>query len=181
MLFARHGETDYTAAGRLQGWLRVPLNAEGERQAEALAHLVAELGVRRIVASPLLRAWRTASVIAASLQLPLRPDPRLRERRWGSLEGRPRTERIEPFPEDVEPLTEFRARVSEATTELLRDLPGDDLLLVSHSGVLRQIGRVLGVEEPGWSLPTGGLCRLVRADGRWQRRPILPRSPGPER
>ena len=36
---ARHGETDWNAAGILQGWLEVPINDLGRRQAYELVAL----------------------------------------------------------------------------------------------------------------------------------------------
>lgn len=57
-----------------------PLTAEGREQAHALAHLMAPLGVTRIISSPFRRAVDTAIPLAARLGLTVEEDPRLAER-----------------------------------------------------------------------------------------------------
>ncbi|MDO4558582.1 MAG: phosphoglycerate mutase family protein, partial [Planctomycetia bacterium] len=80
----RHGESVYNQAGRIQGWLDVPLSSLGESQAESAAMaLVARFDSKpdtreivdgrkceewprpeRIFASPLQRAWRTGEYVS---------------------------------------------------------------------------------------------------------------------
>ena len=52
----RHGETDHNSSGRMQGWLDIPLNATGLRQAELLARRFKGKRMDAIYASPLARA-----------------------------------------------------------------------------------------------------------------------------
>jgi broad specificity phosphatase PhoE len=86
----RHGETDWNAEQRLQGWTDVALNAEGERQARAAARELLGVAFDTIVASPLQRARATAEAIAAGRPVTL--DARLRERHHGELQGLTRGE-----------------------------------------------------------------------------------------
>ena len=96
-IIARHGETVFNAAARLQGdALHTPLTARGFRQAEAIGDaLRALLGVRpRITlwASPTGRALQTLAIVAERLELDwhaARTDPRLVELDMGSWGGRP--------------------------------------------------------------------------------------------
>lgn len=94
ILFVRHGETDWNVARRLQGQQDSPLTPRGERQALAMAELVAELVERepaaawRLVASPLGRAQTTAAAIATRLGLAAETDARLAEMAFGEWEGR---------------------------------------------------------------------------------------------
>lgn len=84
----RHGETTYNAEGRFQGQRDVPLNAVGEVQAKAAAHVLAGLEPDAIVASDLSRAAATASALAEVTGLPVTYDEDLREidvGRWAGL------------------------------------------------------------------------------------------------
>ncbi len=93
--FIRHGQTDWNAEGRLQGGRDTDLNAQGERQAAAVAERLAaaagpKLADADFVASPLKRTRRTMEILRTSLGLPpegYRTDPRLREIGFGSWEG----------------------------------------------------------------------------------------------
>lgn len=88
ILLARHGETPWNAEGRYQGQEDIPLSAIGEAQAIALGERLRDVGITRAVASPLVRARRTAELAlgparAATLQL----DPGLMEIAHGTWEG----------------------------------------------------------------------------------------------
>jgi 2,3-bisphosphoglycerate-dependent phosphoglycerate mutase len=83
----RHGETDWNREGRLQGHTDVPLNATGLAQAAVLTERLRPYRLDAIVSSDLSRAWTTAQIVADALQLPLLPDPGLRETNVGAAEG----------------------------------------------------------------------------------------------
>ena len=89
LYLVRHGETAWNAAGRLLSSTDEPLNARGEEQAEALARSLAVIRWNRAIASPLMRARRTAEVVlAAGIDPPrLEIDERLRELDFGPYEG----------------------------------------------------------------------------------------------
>lgn len=87
----RHGETEWNAAGRLQGQGDSPLTATGRAQAEAaaifLARTLAGHQGLSLVASPLPRTMATARPIARALGLPIEEDRRLMEIGLGAFEG----------------------------------------------------------------------------------------------
>lgn len=93
---ARHGETVFNAAARLQGDApHTPLTRAGFAQADALGRALRDLlGVRpplKLWASPTGRALQTLAVIAEHLDLDwhaARTDPRLVEIGMGSWGGR---------------------------------------------------------------------------------------------
>src|ERR1700738_4728242 len=91
LVFARHGESPWNAAGVLQGHDGPGLSARGIAQANALAQ---ELGarfadVRLLLSSDLDRAKQTAERIATKLpDAELRFDARLRESDIGSWSGK---------------------------------------------------------------------------------------------
>ncbi len=69
LTLVRHGRPDEGHVARPHD---PPLRADGRRQAEAVATLLADEGVTNIVASPLLRAHETALPLARRLELPIR-------------------------------------------------------------------------------------------------------------
>ncbi len=90
LILVRHGETAANAGGIYQGWLDVPLNETGERQAAAVAGALAtrrDVRAVALYASPLARAWRTAEAIGVALRLAPTAHPGLREIDVGAAEG----------------------------------------------------------------------------------------------
>lgn len=86
-LILRHGETDWNVVQRMQGARDIPLNATGRAQAEAAAAILAQSGIKRILCSPLSRAFETANTAAITTSAPITCDDRLIERGFGVLEG----------------------------------------------------------------------------------------------
>jgi len=152
LCLVRHGETPWNAEHRLQGWTDIPLNAKGERQAQALAAELRAVTFDAIVSSPLLRAWQTAqAVVAVQPGTPCRPEPRLRERHHGNWQGLTRNEIAQRDPAQHallqarspayqppagERIDAFANRVHEALTALRHLHPGGTVLAVAQGGVL---------------------------------------------
>ncbi|HKW52616.1 MAG TPA: histidine phosphatase family protein [Stellaceae bacterium] len=94
--YVHHGETEWNRAHRYQGRMDSPLTAEGRRQTERIAALLARetAGVRELalVSSPLGRALATARILAAALDLSIITDQRLAEVSLGVWEGLTREE-----------------------------------------------------------------------------------------
>ncbi|MBR3653797.1 MAG: histidine phosphatase family protein [Bacteroidales bacterium] len=79
IIFVRHGEPDY---------LNDCLTAEGRRQAEACAERLVPEGISAVYASPMGRAYETASFTAKRLGLEVQVLPFMHEVSWGG-EGVP--------------------------------------------------------------------------------------------
>jgi phosphoserine phosphatase len=92
LFLARHGETDFNRAGRYQGQLESQLTELGQRQADALAAVLATSELREVFSSPLQRCMQTAQAIAARHGLPVTPDAHLLEIAHGAWQGRLRQE-----------------------------------------------------------------------------------------
>lgn len=155
----RHGNTDWNAADRVQGQTDVDLNELGREQAAAAAPLLAAYRPDAIVASDLRRAVETARALVALTGLPLRTDPRLRERHYGQWQGLQISEVAERFPVEyarwrsgdpdpgcqVESLDALGKRVGEALQEAADAHPGGTVVVAMHGGGARQgCGRLLG-------------------------------------
>ena len=74
----RHADSDASPHVPEPKW---PLTGRGRHQAQALAESLATLGVDVIYSSPYRRAIKTVEPFARRLRLPVRLDPRFRERR----------------------------------------------------------------------------------------------------
>jgi 2,3-bisphosphoglycerate-dependent phosphoglycerate mutase len=99
ILLVRHGETDWNAAGRIQGHSDTPLNAAGRLQARRAAQRLARAPIRALYSSDLARAFETATIIGAPLGLTVVASPQLRERRYGEWEGLTAAEIQAHYPE----------------------------------------------------------------------------------
>jgi probable phosphoglycerate mutase len=153
----RHGETDWNAAGILQGWTDIPINDKGWQQAEILAQQFADLGISGVYASPLIRAFATAEFIAERLGLPPpRSHEGLKERCFGVIQGIPKSELSELNPalcqkiltrnpacdfEQGESMDEFADRIMDALVDVAKQNRGGRLLIVTHGWVLDVVTR----------------------------------------
>ncbi len=149
----RHGQTDWNKKRIIQGQTDTTLNPEGEEQARIIAEKFKTLELDLAFSSDLLRAKRTAEIIALEHQLAVQTTEQLRERRFGSLEGQPsellithaklmlalseeQRKKIRITP-DSESDDEFAWRIITFLRETAIAYPGENILATTHSGVLR--------------------------------------------
>ena len=169
--FLRHGETDYNAAGRLQGQLDIPLNPKGRAQAArnggVLAELLPEPEAMAYIASPLLRTQQTMQIARDCLgigQAGFTTDVRLLEINFGTWEGRTwaeikRDDPVEMQARDADayihavPGGESYEMVMARVKSWLQSL-AQPTVVVSHGGIMRCLrGFVMG-------LPTADILHL---------------------
>jgi probable phosphoglycerate mutase len=186
---ARHGETVFNAAGRLQGEAaHTPLTRAGFAQADemgrALRRLLGARPALTLWASPTGRALQTAAIIAEHLALDwhaARVDPRLGEIDMGGWGGRyyadviaevgpvvdPATRLLRPAP-DGEDYPAVAARVAGWLADTDAD-PGDRLVVMHgiSSRVLRGVMTGMAADPargapaaPG--LPQGSISLVER-------------------
>ena len=82
---ARHGQTDWNAAHRLQGWTDTHLDSVGRAQAAALAARLAGVRFDRVYCSRLSRSRETAMIVHGDA--PIDTLAGLNEQRLGAFEG----------------------------------------------------------------------------------------------
>ena len=152
ILLARHGQSDWNAAGRWQGHADRPLTELGRRQAALLAAELAGVPLDAAYASDLRRAWQTAEIALAGRGLEIIRLTGLREVHVGSWSGLSRQEVAERFPaaferwrsgghgwEDGEPYEAMAARVVATVHRIAEAHPGGRVLAVSHGGPIRAL------------------------------------------
>ena len=81
---ARHGETEWSRAGRHTGRTDLPLTPAGEAAARTLADRLRGVAFARVFTSPLIRARRTGELAGFTADV----DPDLLEWDYGGYEGR---------------------------------------------------------------------------------------------
>jgi probable phosphoglycerate mutase len=148
-IFLRHGETDWNKQGLTQGRTEVPLNANGQVQAEAAARRLVGIGITRIVCSTLGRAHTTAVTVGDLLKLPVAEDPDLREALFGDQEGKPMGSWYDQWvtgtytPTGGEAFADLRERVIPAVNRAIAE-PGL-ALVVGHGAMFRAIRAAMGL------------------------------------
>jgi len=152
LYYARHGQTEWNAQNRICSTTDVPLNETGFAQAHELAQKVAELGdVDMIVASPMLRAKKTAEIAAQAIDKQIVFDERLREWDFGELNGAQGEKFAEavrqfrgsefalPLGDTGETLLQLGHRVYAALEDICETYANKTVLIVAHGGVCRMI------------------------------------------
>jgi len=149
LLLVRHGETDWNAEGRLQGQTDRPLSDFGRQQARELAVELEGEELEAIYSSDLARARDTAEIVGERLGLPVRLDPDLREKDWGTWEGLTAAERdrVEFVGESTRDHQERTLRALKRISE--RHPGGGHVLVVTHGGSMRRVQTAtLGIALP---------------------------------
>jgi len=168
LMLVRHGETEWNAQRRYQGQSDVPLSEVGRRQAELIADRISGHPIDAVYASDLKRAWETAQIIVEKSGLEIVAEPRLRELKFGILEGLTFDEALEQYPEMItawledfnkppdgaETIDVFITRIVSLLEDLKQKHDEQTVLLVAHGGPLSEILRVvLGLSrEKRWYL-----------------------------
>lgn len=142
LVLVRHGQTDWNAAGRLQGRSDIELNTEGRAQAQAAGAALASEPWDVLVSSPLARAAETAKIIGEAIGVrPGFPVENLLERDYRAAEGQYLNGLTEPefthFFTGAESEAEVAARGMAALSALLHEHPGRRIIAVAHGTLIR--------------------------------------------
>ena len=164
LILVRHGETEWSRAGKHTGRTDIPLIPSGEAAAKALAPLLSRRDIVAVFTSPARRAVTTAAFAGLSNA---QPEPDLWEWDYGGYEGLTTAQIQETCPgwylwrdgvipgdaahpgETIEQVAQRTERVLARATPLLAD---GDVALVAHGHVLRVL--------------TARYLRLEPADGK---------------
>ena len=184
-MLVRHGQSTWNSEHRIQGQLDPPLSDEGRRQAALLARRLAGRDFAGLYTSDLKRAFETAEVLGAALDLRVEARPGLREVFLGEWEGLNTQEIAQGYPEawaswveepdwDVVPGGEgaaaFDVRVGAELESILGDHDQGDVLIVTHGGVIQvALHRLLGRPSSGlwpFRIQNASISVIERRDGR---------------
>ena len=136
----RHGETEWSAAGRHTSATDLALTAEGERKAAIVGRMLAGKQFALVLASPLRRALETCRLAGYNAEI----TPDLREWGYGSYEGlttaqiqvqNPNWTIWTGTPPGGESASEVAARADRVIARALA--AGGDVALFGHGHMLR--------------------------------------------
>jgi broad specificity phosphatase PhoE len=165
VLLVRHGQSEWNASGRWQGQADPPLTDLGRAQAFEAARALGALDA--VWASDLERAAETAVIVSESLGVgPVVVDADLRERHAGEWSGLTRDEIEERYPGYLadgarppgwEPDPALLERALRVVHRIGRELPGGDVVAITHGGLIYVLEQHLGAE----------FARIANLEGRW--------------
>ena len=175
----RHGQTEKNKAKLLQGRSDLPLNDAGIREAEAVRDRFLGAGIRfdRVYTSPLIRAVRTAEIIAGDASPVI--DERLIEMDYGPYEGLDLRDWSQvpeevrhffsdfvrhPAPAGMEPLDEVVRRLGVFLEEIRETAAEENVLISTHAIAMKGALEYLTPGSSGsyWSKYIGN-CAVYRA------------------
>ncbi|SHJ53428.1 probable phosphoglycerate mutase [Dethiosulfatibacter aminovorans DSM 17477] len=177
----RHGETEWNIQGKIQGFLDSPLTEQGLWGADRLSEAIKAKKIDYIIASPLMRAFRTAKIAAGDSNIPVLTSDSLKEINCGDFQGYGFKEVWEVYPElkDIikmdpynfkypggESLKEFNERVIGGFESILEEYKDSNILLVGHGGTIKCITNYIFKEgdSKSWFVNVVDNCSLTEFD-----------------
>src|SRR5437899_10568680 len=151
VFLVRHGATVLSAEDRFAGATDVELSEERREQTRRLAERLSDEKITAVYASPLGRTVETARILAAPHDLEVQTRDGFREISHGHWEGMKRRDVEEKFPNEIaewekDPYTfapeggesglAVTARALPALIDLVRNHPGENILIMSHKATV---------------------------------------------
>lgn len=188
LYLVRHGETEWNVKGITQGQMNSFLTEKGRQQALVTANELKDINFDAIFSSDLIRTQNTAEIIKLDREIVIQTSKLLRERNFGSFEGRHGNEFRETLKEKIlerEKLSEeegwsFRLADDIETDEELVDrfiiqlreitvaYPNKTVLVVSHGGPIRmflvKVGCATKKDLSVGAFKNGGYVKVI-SDG----------------
>jgi probable phosphoglycerate mutase len=165
IVLIRHGQTEWSAAGRHTSYTDLDLTGDGERQARAAGERLAGRRFAAVISSPRRRALRTAELAGLAVT---ETTEDLAEWNYGDYEGvttavihetRPGWSLWTDGAPGGESPQDVAARVDRVLDRARAFLGGGDVALIAHGHSLRVTGaRWIGLPASG-----GGLLKLGTA------------------
>ncbi len=188
LYIVRHGQTEWNAEKRTMGHSDSPLTELGVQQADFAAEELKAINFDAVFSSDSGRTQRTAEIIKLDRELIIQTSALLRERNFGSYEGKLGSEFREAvkhkleereklseddqwsfkLADDVETDGELVERFITKVREIAVAYPGKTVLVVSHGGCIRnflvKLGYARREDLPAGSFGNGGYIK-VKSDG----------------
>ena len=181
LIMVRHGESEGNAIRRFTISGDAKITELGRRQAHAAAlRIKLKFRPTLVIASTFARARETGLIIAAELRIPIEYEAEFREQSLGDLAGQPYESVANDPSFDPKRSWVWRApggeshedvlrRVAPVLDRVARQYPGDEIVIVSHGGVMRSVwAHVTGKWENAHVPPNCGIVVIEHESGRYR-------------
>ena len=149
----RHAETDANRNSIMQGQSEnMQINSKGIIDAKIIKHELSKIDFKACYTSPLIRCWSTAMIVAGD-RVEIKDDKRIIERYLGDFEGKSKDEydikkywdyKLNSDDGRVEPIQSIFDRCNSFLDSIKDKYNKDDnILIVSHSGVIRCLYHII--------------------------------------
>lgn len=169
----RHGETEWNVKGLIQGQGDSPLTEKGILQVKDAAKELKNIRFDAFFSSDLLRAKRTAEIIALEHKLAVETTKLLRERNYGHMDGKSTKDLKEIYKiydrlsdqerfkykitDDIESDEEVIGRFITFIREIALSYNKKTVFVATHAGVMRAL-----LVHLGWSTYKGFLIKRIQ-------------------
>ena len=178
LIMVRHGESEGNAIRRFTTSGEAKITDLGRRQAnEAAVRIKLKFKPTLVIASTFARARETGRIIADHLGIPIEYESEFREMSLGDLAGQP-YESIANDPTldpkrswtwrapNGESHEDVRTRVAPVLDRVAEKYPDDEIVIVSHGGVMRSVwAHVTGKWEDAHVPPNCGIFVMYHEHG----------------
>ena len=150
----RHGQTDWNLEGRFQGREDIALNENGIKQAYDCGKALKGEKFKAVITSPLIRAKKTAEIIAKSINVnQIIVEEAITERDFKKVSGMTPKER-EAFyasgeKDDKEPWEILSTRMMSSIKKYAEQFYDHDIVMISHGASINAVLSVLSNGETG--------------------------------
>jgi len=181
LIMVRHGESEGNAIRRFTTSGDAKITELGRRQAhEAALKIKLTFKPTLVIASTFARARETGRIIAGVLRIPIEYEAEFREQSLGDLAGQPYESVANDPTFDPKRSWVWRApggeshedvlrRVAPVIDRVARQYPNDEIVIVSHGGVMRSVwAHVTGKWENAHVPPNCGIVVIEHESGRYR-------------
>jgi len=181
LIMVRHGESEGNATRRFTTSGEAKITELGRRQAhEAALRIKLMFAPTLVIASTFARARETGHIIAAVLRIPIEYEAEFREQSLGDLAGQPYESVADDPAFDPKRPWAWRApggeshedvlrRVAPVLDRVARQYPNDEIVIVSHGGVMRSVwAHATGKWENAHVSPNCGIVLIEHQGGRYR-------------
>ncbi len=181
LIMVRHGESEGNAIRRFTTSGDAKITKLGRRQAhEAALRIKLKFQPTLLIASTFARARETGRIIAGVLRIPIEYEAEFREQSLGDHAGQPYESVANDPTFDPKRSWAWRApggeshedvlrRVAPVLDRVARQYPDDEIVIVSHGGVMRSVwAHVTGKWDNAHVPPNCGIVLIEHESGRYR-------------
>src|SRR6266403_4838343 len=187
--FIRHGETDLNKSDSFRGDIDIPLNEEGQKQANEVPNFLAAYKLSALYHSGMKRTAQTLEPLERQKNLKSSKLENLDSLDTGDFSGLPKSEenrkKLEHYrdnPEETIPggesVQNFRDRTDPAILNVIKvgEEGGAPAAACVHGSVIREISRLFNESYDSLKVEPGGIIGIFKSTDGYEARPLVKES-----